>query len=688
MTRSRLFRIAGNLVLLIVFFAQPVLGQQVDPAKLLPGDTFAFLNVRDCNAIREKFKQTAIYQLYKDPAMQPFIAPTEKNIRDLIDEKLREGWSELGLEKPPEKVLLPQGRFVLAVRLATTVIKVPNYDFSSGDWTPDSGPPPIKGWREQRIPGGQVVILADMGDQIEQMKELVEQVSSASVDKGWKRRTETIRGIEVVSITKPAPPASEDHPVPPQPAGTTCYAFHNSMAIYASTMDLMRDVVVRMRGSDAESLADDEGFKSCIKGLSASGDVSFYLRAESVRDLVREMTKPDEREDVEQKTRMLGLDNVTGLGGTLSLVPSKDEQMRIQMMLGVKGEKRGIPALLTPTSMTTTPNRLLTRGLGGFVVANYGIGKLFDQINKIVVDMGGPHLGMTMQGMMMITGSMGAEGGRPPVDMRKEVLGQLSGPITVLSRIDKPYTAPDSSSMFLGIGVTDRNVLDEALGRIHQTLIAHGNEQLRREFLNHTIYMFEGPGMSFFRFLPFAPFQLSQSDEGGADSANMLAFSVLGDQFVFGKVPMVEQVIRDLRRKDLEGIGADPMYAHASRYLPSQAGMFSYGNDQISTERAWAQLRNAGAEYRKRSLDEQPAEPEDFRSGPRRMQHGLGGLPMGSGVGPLQMFGEDLFKYCDFTALPDFQQARKYFGASVGYVTGTDQGIEIEIIYLNAPKEE
>jgi len=269
---------------------------------------------------------------------------------------------------------------------------------------------------------------------------------------------------------------------------------------------------------------------------------------------------------------------------------------------------------------------------------------------------------------MMMTGQPG-EGGQPPVNLRQEVISQLVKPITVTTRLEKPYTGPDSSSTLLAIGVGDDQILDTALARIHDAFIAKGNKEMRRELLNCTIYLL--PSFSGFPFLNSFGMQPMMSPAEAGPS--QYAFAVAGDQLVFGTVKAVEQAIRDLRRENIESINSDPMYQYASRYLPPQAGIYSYENEQITNERAWKMLKEAA---RQSSRQAEVSESDED----------TGMFPVVT-IGGSFLFEivKQMKDMVDFTALPDFQMVKQYYGPTVGYVVGNEQGIYAEIISLNAP---
>ena len=117
--------------------------------------------------------------------------------------------------------------------------------------------------------------------------------------------------------------------------------------------------------------------------------------------------------------------------------------------------------------------------------------------------------------------------------------------------------------------------------------------------------------------------------------------------------------IRDLHRENFESLKSDPMYQHVARNLPDQAGIFYYENSQANMEHTWWMI--------KKSAREKPASDENIT-----LNLGVG-LGSNSGLTSTQILLQSLAGYIDFSSLPDYQSVKKYFGASVGFVTNTDE---------------
>ncbi len=648
--------------------AEDFLPEGKDAASIIPEDTFLFVHVPDVSAVKEAFKKTSMWGLYKEPAMQQFVEPAEKAVREFIDEKLREAWKEMEIADPPEELPIPAGRVIVAVRMGKKVMMVPKYDYDNYDWENDNGTgPPVTGVRETTITDAQVVLIADMGDKIETVQRLAEQAAEKAADSGWQLRRDTIGDLEVQILTPPTPKRPDNIPAdieytPPAPAPFG-FAFEGSMAIFGN-LEMLRGVAERMSNSQMPSLADDDGRKKIMRQLDAQGAASLYL---NVRALISSTLDSGDDEASKAKTERLmtalGVDNVEGLGLVVRLASNDGEDIRIRGMLGVRGEKRGIPALLTPETASTEASRLVTKGVASVFVGNYSLGKIYEQVIQIAQGAGAPSLGMQLQMMMAMTGT---PDGQPPVDVKKEVFDQAISPIIVLHNINRPYSDPSASKVMLAIGVNDASILDSALGRIHNVFFAQGKPEVRRELLGSNIFLIPGGG-------PMGLFSGPSSETDGPPEA--MAIAVAGDNLVVGSESTVAQAIRDLRRTDIEPIQADPMYGHVKRFLPAEAGAWFYSNDQISGESYWVQYKEAA-----RNVAQQPEGEQDGHEG-----HDHSSTKVSS---PLDGVIKTLAKFCDFNRLPEFAAVKQYFGATIGYVKGTEDGIIFEIVSVKAPKAE
>lgn len=655
-TNKSAYRIySGSIVFLIVAlsFCSTAYPDTAASAKWLPYDTLAFFCVDNANQLGKNFKQTSIYNLYKDPAMQPFIAPAEKEIRAKIDQFLKKAWQEIHLEEPPKELPWPTGKIMVAVFIQPRAFMIPDfsavpqYQYHEQNFDTDTIPK-----TQHNAPDFQVVFLAQMGDKLQDLQKLSRRITAKAVEEGVIRQRQNVRGVEF-NIIKPTRDTDENY-------DTFCYGFKKDWLIAGSSIKYIKQVLMRMDGSDAKSLADNKGFQNATKTLGDS-DMLFYFNVQALIDVMKNTSPPEKKVYIAKVVKALGFENVSGLAMTLQIAANKNENVRVKALLVVQGTKTGIPAMLTPKPANLNANRMLQKNTESFLVAKYDIPAIYDEIIRIAWTISNFNVGMMIQSYMMTTGNTGLA----PVDLRQDVIGQLAGPITITRRLEKPYNDPQSPKTTIAIGVHNAETIDSALARLHDVFIAMGNKDLRRELMNCTIYLL--PSMGAFPFLNAFSMHaaMTQTDTDTPE----YGFAVAGDQLVLGNANVLEQAIRDLRRKDIETINSDPMYQYAAPHIPNRAGVISYQNNRISSEFTWTILKEAA---REKAAQKQASPDANSPSTPDS---------------PMKIFLSisNLLNSLDFTALPDFQTVKKHFGVTVGYVTNHKQGILAETISLKAP---
>ncbi len=606
-----------------------------DPARLVPTDTFMLVDVASVDGLMDQIKKTAIWRLYKEPAMQPFLGPAEQAIRAKIDEALKEAWRELGMENPPETLPLPTGRMALAMRMVMRTHQVPEYDWENHE---PGTPPRIKGTRERKSPAPKALFLAEMGKNMPALKRIVRIAEQKAVDEGAKLRRETVRGAEMTIITPPTPKHDDGQPIPGWQPEPLCYVLKGSLGLISNDPAMLKGALVRMGGAGGDSLADDPNFRSVMRSLG-DGQIRAYIGAKPLLEMAK-TTGSEGATRTQTTLRALGLTNVLGLGITADFAPKPNMDARFKALLAVRGEKTGLVELLAPPNRPLGNNPLLTAGAAGFFVSNHELGIVFNQARQIVLAVGGPDIQQFTQ-----AGNIGIDD--EDLDLPRDFIGQLTRPITIVNRIKKPFTAPDASQTMIGIGVRNPDTLGNAMGIVHGTLVARGNKELSRSLLGTSIYLMPGDG------------SVEAAIFGGRG-----ALAVVGNQFTLGSVTSVEQAIRDTQREDLRPIQADPVFRYAKRHLPSEAIAFFYSNTAITTEQSWAQLKAlapgvAAARGRGRTAND--------------------------GLNTMTRLMVELGESCDCAVLPDFAAVRKYYGSSVGYVKDTEQGIYLEIVSLPQP---
>lgn len=622
------------MLFLLSCLLSPSLGRAdvLDSARMLPGDTMVMVSIESSNALKTALKKTSWYDLYQDPAMQDVTHQVEEKLREGAGNLLKDFWKKMEIDTPPEKLPWPQGKIVMGISVLPKEAEA-SAETSEEDFDED--------------PLVFVAILADVGSQAAETRDVLRSLSAGAKGQGDTVERKTIAGIDM--DIRPAENDSDP---------TVCYGIKDNwllvtLAEPSISLNGTESVAKRIGRTLDGSLAENKGFAPARRTVG-EGEVFVYCNAEAIRSLVAEMV--GNKPQVEHIARSLGLDNVTSVAMSLKIAGDRSQNLGAKTLIGIDGPKRGIPALLSaPAASLKLDDHLMTRDLIGFLWTNYEPARLYDGIAKMVGEAVYMDLNMLVQAGMMGTAK---EAGQQPVQLRDDVIAQAQAPLFFTSKIEKPYSLTSPTKFLVGLSVQDENRLDVALGRIHQAFVG-GAPELRRELLDHTVYLF--PAFD----EPMEPTDPTSSQV--PPEVEQMAFAVTGENLVFGQVGEVEQAIRGLAAEPSNTIASDPMFRHARKFLPSQASLYSYRNDRLYAEVGWTILKQIVRDL----PDESEVEP-DF-------VFDLGGQIKG--------WLKAASEHVDLSKLPEFSAIEKYWGASMSFAQDRPEGIYGESIVLKPAQQ-
>ncbi|MBN1436912.1 MAG: hypothetical protein JW936_07545 [Sedimentisphaerales bacterium] len=623
-------------------------------ARLAPADAVLLIGTDNFSQLRDNFHRTSTYGLYTDPTMAAFTEEFQRRLRESLEEKLTEVLGEL-----PDEIPWPQGQAALAIRLiegTRTITTWPeDIDFSQFETEED--------WLaaesmmvEQEVPTmlPSMVIWADMGDNLQALQEIIDDCLNSAVDQGAVIERQQFNNTEITTLM----PAPDQTSSPSEnPFESLSYTFVGNTVFLSNDLDFLQQTLQRNAGIGQPGMAADENYQRIMHRVGPGNIIAYANIRLFYSMMATEFAMGADPAEFERVMEATGFNDLNGLGMAVNVGVSPAEEMTVKAMLGVDQPRRGMLAVLTPISSNVRLNRLLTAGLQSFMLANYDLTSIYDNMVELLTSMYADenfNPVQMLEGMFAMTGDPARD--LPPVNLRDDILAPLTWPFVFTSRLQHDNDEP-TSQQGMAIAVRDGTLLENALRRVHSIMIARGDPELRRDFLNTTIYLINLPEGAMPMFTgPAGP---------DSDGETQMAFAVTQDYFIMGSVPMVEQSIRDLQRDDLESIATDEMFQYAQRFLPSRAGVVFYQNDRLTSEVSWQQMKDL-------TFDDEDFSPEDFA------------MMMGS-PSP-DMIYRMLTQFCDTTLLPDFDAVQDYFGATVGHLISIDEGLYGEITSLNGPE--
>ncbi len=293
-------RLSQSLACLAVVAASFAPAAQADPFdQLLSDSTVLYVSIENLAKTTERYKESALFALYNDPAMQVFL---EKPLR---------AWAEMMMKMKAEDGISPEDVFkVLAGQVA---VVIPEIRFG------------------QRGIVARPVVLADVGD-AEVVQGLITQVEEVLLkDDNVRRMEEEFRGVTIVHYAR----AQEDEEGAREPDGPQCWYLDGKTLALAEKVDDLKAILARKGDTEAPSLANHEPYRRVRARLGERAEVVAFLNVSVLNKVMAEI----QRKDAAMFRVISGMESVDGLGMQTSL--SRDG-LTMSMFISIPGAKQGL----------------------------------------------------------------------------------------------------------------------------------------------------------------------------------------------------------------------------------------------------------------------------------------------------------------------------------------------------------
>jgi len=600
-------------------------------AKLVPPETILLADINNFNQLWAQFEKTNFYQLYKDPAMAPFIA----NFKTKWREKKQESEKEY-LRTIADAGVLPQGRVAVALVYDEQVKDV------------------------NELP---VLVVAQWGDKIDKVKETTNEIVRKAVEDGARRQTEDYRGVDITTIEKKPPEALN-------------YCFIDDCLIASTSPNVLKFVIAQIKGAGSTTLADDRDYAATGKAVDPSnaGRIDFYV---NIKQVIKTELAEDTTGRVKAMIDNMGLNNVTSFGCSIEPAGGPGGSSFAKAILKIDGAKEGICKMLEVESVPVRMPGFIAGSASSVSVVNLNIKKAFDELTNILTRFS-PQMAAIMYMPVLPPGPQG----EPALQLKADIIDHLGSQIVIAQSIDKPQPdggtarpadkqpSPVTQSV-IAVAIENRNALEKSLSLIHSKMIAPNNPEARRELLGHTIYSVDLSGF-FPGFGPESRTPMQDPVDPGAPRRPQSAFTVTDTHLLFASQDAIEHAIRMLGGSQAESIGSAKWFNTAKSNIPSAVGLAGLQNNAVSGEYFWSTMR-------------QSKKPDKADSEDKRNQISVG-VTSGS-LFPQIMFtqGDGLL---DFSLLPEFDAVKKYFGLSTFYGISREDGFFFEFKYLSPEASE
>ena len=450
------------LLLAACLFSGVAMAQRPSAPKLLPEDTLAYMRIGNTKDLVKKFQQTSLGRIANDEAIKPLIG----SLYGIGAEAFTAVSDQVGLSL--DKILaLPQGELCVAL-----VKSENNMDLA---------------------------ILIEVKGRIADAKKLIAKGEAQLIKDGGSKVTETI-GATKVSVYKAL---GEDRRM-------TMFD-RQGVIVFTSDIGVARQIIETWDGdSDARTLVTNRKFTTIMRRSVGTKEeppqISWYV---DPIELVRAATKGNlGAQAFLGVLPVLGLDGFKGLGGTIIMAPKEfDSIFHLHILLD--SPPQGLLTLLTFGNEDMKPEAWVPKDIASYASFNWKPKESYAAIEKVYDSFRGAG---SLKADVINRGS-NALG----VELKEEIIDQLQGRFTMVTRIEEPIRINSQASMFAAM-IKDPRKVTQSLEKVFTRFQVFK----KKTYKGVTYFEMENPGIR--RARQGQDIQLRQQS---------IILAVLGDYLVF-----------------------------------------------------------------------------------------------------------------------------------------------------------
>lgn len=450
-------RLVAPLAALLVSLAAAVSAAVPPAEKLLPPDTFVVLTIPDWDKSFAAAKDFSLAQLWRDPAMRPFVEKFQEKFRGMVgeeDKNFERDWQEF---KP-----LIGGQITLGV--------LPG----DGQGEVGSGP--------------DLVFLLDVKDKEKQLRAFIERCEKRDADDGRTIQRETVRGVKFAR-TLPKAPLKQDDDAPAKKKSQPYVGQSGSLLLFSESTKALEKVLARQDGAGA-GLDEDPAFERARNTVGRDAQAFGWVNVKALAGVLGKLPVggPDGNPLGITPARVLDALGLGGLDGLVFAARQSGEGTHLEAFAqSPQARRKGLLGILTPEVKEAGPLPFVGGDAAKFTRIRLDGQKAWAALERMVTDLNPQVAGM----MTLMLESVGKDKD-PNFDVRKQVIGNLGADFITIQKAPRAAAIADLStppSLFL-IGSPRPEALLQALRTVSPL------PPTEREFLGRKIYSLQlMPGM-------------------------------------------------------------------------------------------------------------------------------------------------------------------------------------------------
>jgi len=537
---------------LIILALLPALAHSAplpDSAKLLPPDTLLMLTLNDFQQIRTQFEKTRLYELYKDPTMQPFI----EKMKSLLDESVQDEEDEL-IRLIVQSKMLPTGRLFLAMTLPAETEAM---DFEPG-----------------------FILLAQWGDKITQVRTAMDKGLQKKIDNGSHKKVERYRGFDIITLLTPQNTdaeledeesseiiklePSEDH-----------YCFFDDSVVYSSDLATLQFTLAQLKNAQSKTLSDETEYQKARRAVGPTYDVEVYLNIKLLLDKMLIDSDPEETAQTKKYLEAMGLDGLSCVSAACAIAPKSGTTAWSKALLVTNGTRRGILKMLELSPKPFRAPLFVNPQASSIMSANLNIPAAANELFKMLATLN-PMFAAAMNSPLTPPQDDGSAG----VILKDDLLDNLGDQVIYGATLETDSTKEEgfTQEQLFAIAVRDAERLNRAIAGVHTHFLAAQKPELRREYLGQTLYT-----------IPLAGLMPGAAIPDNAE--NTMAIAVTQTHLLLGGQTAVEKAIQRQTQPQAKPLTEAEWFRRAMTAIPSDAGLVSVDNMQLLGKHSWTYLK-------------------------------------------------------------------------------------------------
>lgn len=602
------------LALTLMMTSASVAGDK--PINWAPKTSVLYVGVPSCDELADAFDKSAIGRMMNDPAVKKAAQPWEnvlRKFRELVAKKLN-------LENPQALELRPHGAAAIFLAVAPS---------AAGQTEPEA----------------LLAAVLDMGEELSRAKTLTAAVVSKSLESGARKETEEAAGSEITAIHFAVSDGGEGEGVQsdrsaiinevidilksedvginpmvldalpgmmadiPTPEGFA-FAYRDSKVVIGADAISVRTALRMLAGDGERSLGQADAARVIKQHCTPGANIEMVI---NVPEIVRfvEQQEPDEAKPV---TRALGLNSFGPFVLTYNLAPGDGVEGRMRGFLPISDSKKGLGRMLMMANSPTLPLAWVGSEVAYYARANIDLPTIVNEVVEIKTRID-PVDGEQMRAGMKVPQPDGSV-----LDIQKDILAHLTGPLFGTATVTKPY-GPDEFNFMIGLRHKSREGLDKLIAMLPPGFL------LPREMMGAMI--FESP-------------MLMGAAMGLTDRALIPV----------GTKNAVEGYVRGEGKSD-GGLGEEAAFRKLVRLVPKESCVMVYADSGKTYDAEVAVIQSG-------TVSDQP-----------QMMFG-----MSLGAMMRAKFGQNPV----IKALDDPSVLRKYQGISISTITAVSDGLQFDAV--------